>query len=181
MMMATKMTEVPCSHAIIHHHGDTSHEDQRTSPAKRSRSIKIKRSRRSDDFDSSSMSTCMQMYDLAMWRMYQRITSARRAKYAVMPRMDVHSSVPLSTSSSSFSQEAMRNYATHDDFAATDDGSDEGVFVMDLWEANYQVPKGFIHISHKLCPVLNTLKKMMLGRQKSQQKIDMHSACSKLS
>ena len=51
-----------------------------------------------------------------------------------MLQTDVHSSVLLLTGSSSFPQEAMRNYATHDDFAATDDRSDEGVFVMDLWE-----------------------------------------------
>ena len=61
---------------------------QWTSPLKKSKSIQIKSNRRrgSDEFSSSSVSaSAEQMYDWATWRMYHRITTARRTKASVKP------------------------------------------------------------------------------------------------
>ena len=68
---------------------------QRTSPLKKSRSIQIKRTSRrgSDDFSSSSVSAAAEeMYDWATWRMYHRITTARRSKASVNPQPAISTS-----------------------------------------------------------------------------------------
>lgn len=121
----------------VNHDGDISHA-QRTSPSKSSRSIMIKRNGSLDEFDSSSVSaSTKQMYDWATWRMYYRITSARQKRSAIMPLMDVpssglHSDSLTYRSLDGYPKEAMGDYTVHGGLAAVDDGSDEGVFVMDM-------------------------------------------------
>jgi hypothetical protein len=121
----------------VNHYGDISHA-QRTSPSKRSRSIMIKRNGSLDEFDSSSVSaSTKQMYDRATWRMYHRITSARQKRSAIMPLVDVpssglHSNFLTYRSLDGYPKEAMGDYTVHGGLAAVDDGSDEGVFVMDM-------------------------------------------------
>lgn len=57
------------------------------SPRPKSQSIKIKRSRDTmeDPYASSVCGSSERMYDWATWRMYHRITSARRSRGAVAP------------------------------------------------------------------------------------------------
>jgi hypothetical protein len=134
---ASTMPHAPHSHApgIHQQHGDTSFAQQ-ASPSKRSKSIKIKRGRGSDDFASSSVSaSAEQMYDWATWRMYHRITSARRNRSAVMPLSDVPDPSMNSRTYRGFvgcPLEATGDYTVHGGLATRDEGSDEGVFVMDL-------------------------------------------------
>jgi hypothetical protein len=116
---------------------------QRPSPIKKSRSIQIRKSRRgsSDEFASSSVSSSAeQMYDWATWRMYHRITTARRNKAAMAPlhqeREDTSESnarmfrsmvsFPLDGGESSPRKESTTTRTEQrNDF-------DEGIFVMDL-------------------------------------------------
>lgn len=124
---------------------------QRTNPVKaRSRSIQIKRSRRGSDADFSSSSvsaSAEQMYDWATWRMYHRITTARRNKNSVAPLPEAHDSSSIVSSSrtyrglSGFPHDG-GNALYDSDFSpqkkttanATPEKNDfdEGVFVMDL-------------------------------------------------
>ena len=117
---------------------------QRTSPLKKSRSIQIKRNRRgSDEFPSSSVSaSAEQMYDWATWRMYHRITTARRAKSSITP-------LPSGNMSYQDTVAGSRTYRGLSGFPRNDgqetDSSptkavvqaersdfDEGIFMMDL-------------------------------------------------
>jgi hypothetical protein len=132
---ASTMEPVPYSHAPGIDQHDGTWFSQHTSSSK-SKSIKIKRDRGSDDFASSSVSaSAMQMYDWATWRMYHRITSARRNRSAVVPVTDVPFSPmnsPTYLNFAGFPQEGTGDNTVHGGLATTVEDSDEGVFVMDL-------------------------------------------------
>jgi len=117
---------------------------------RKSRSIQIKRSRRgSDEFASSSVSaSAEQMYDWATWRMYHRITTARRNKSSVAPLSDGNASYHDTVSNSrtyrgvsGFPADGGHLVAedsdtsqkgTTTDTAPERNDFDEGIFVMDL-------------------------------------------------
>lgn len=135
---ASMMAQAPRSRAPgIHQHGDSSFaQHTSTSTSKRSKSIMIKRGRGSDDLTSASVSASThEFYDWATWRMYHRITSARRNRSAVLPLKDVPdlpTNSPTYRGFAGFPREATGDYTVHDGLATTGEDSDEGVFVMDL-------------------------------------------------
>lgn len=134
MMPVPTMAQAPHNHDIFHHRGEAYSDAQRTIPANKSKSINIKWS--SDQHDPLSISpSTEQMYELATWRMYYRITSARQVTRSVVtppvtPQRNVRSSDLLP---SSFKLAATEDYTVHNGTAFKDaEFEDEGVFIMDL-------------------------------------------------
>jgi hypothetical protein len=133
MMPVPKMAQAPHNHDIFHHSGEAYFDAPRTIPAKKSKSINIKRS--SDKHDPLSISPFTeQMYELATWRMYYRITSARQVRSVVTPPVTPQRNARSSDLlPSSFQLAATEDYTVHNGMAFKDgEFEDEGVFIMDL-------------------------------------------------